>query len=411
MDDKTFKRRCLYVAVTVLGMAAVIAIMWNIGDILSVCATLLGKLYYYVSPLIYAFFIAYILYIPVSNLEAVLKKNPKIAAVKPQRLRIATILTTYIALIALIIVIIASIYLMIGGQLSRNTDINYIISYIMNYAAGFKVGDLSLADNPTVKQAFAAVEEWAQKYLTSSLSMDSLSSRISEISSSLVISIISLIISIYFMMDYENLTKHMYKYYMASLGRTAPGLKVYQTLNVFSRTFKQFLRGQLLEACIVAAMSVVALWIAGVNYFGIIGVIAGICNLIPFVGPWIGAIVAVLVSLLGGGYLTAIWAVVAMIVVQQIDNHLLAPKIVGDSVGLHPVITMVVLIIGADIGGIAGMLLAVPVAATVKNLINARQQRYAVDYAGYTDAPDSDEDTEGGADARRSPEAEPGDEA
>ena len=52
--------------------------------------------------------------------------------------------------------------------------------------------------------------------------------------------------------------------------------------------------------------------------------------------------------------------------VQQIDNHLLAPKIVGDSVGLHPVITMVVLLVGADIGGIVGMLLAVPVAAHSK---------------------------------------------
>lgn len=379
MDDRTFKRRCLYVAITVLGLFAAMGILWNIGDILSVCGVVIGKLYHYVSPLIYAFFIAYLLFIPVSHMETALRKNERIAAVKPQRLRIATILITYIGAIALVAVIIASIYIMIGGQLSRNTGVNDIINYILNYASGIKLGDKNLIDNPAIKQMVTAVEEWVQKYLNVSTGLSSLGSRVSEIGSSFVIGIISFIISIYFMMDYESLTKRMKEVYLAGPGRTEIGLKIFNGVNVFSRTFKQFLRGQLLEACIVAALSVVALWIVGVNYFGIIGVISGICNMIPFIGPWIGGLVAVVVSLLGGGYMTAIWAVVAMIIVQQIDNHLLAPKIVGDSVGLHPVITMVVLLVGADIGGIVGMLFAVPVAATVKNLLVLRRSHRSAD--------------------------------
>ncbi len=379
MDDRTFKRRCLYVAITVLGLFAAIGILWNIGDILGVCGVVLGKLYHYISPLLYAFFIAYLLFIPVSHMETALRKNERIAAVKPQRLRIATILITYIGAIALIAVIIASIYIMIGGQLSRNTGVNDIINYILNYASGIKLGDKNLIDNPAIKQMVAAVEEWVQKYLNAGTGLSSLGSRVSEIGSSFVIGIISFIISIYFMMDYESLTKRMKEVYLAGPGRTEIGLKIFNCVNIFSRTFKQFLRGQLLEACIVAALSVVALWIVGVNYFGIIGVISGICNMIPFIGPWIGGLVAVVVSLLGGGYMTAIWAVVAMIIVQQIDNHLLAPKIVGDSVGLHPVITMVVLLVGADIGGIVGMLFAVPVAATVKNLLVLRRSRRSAD--------------------------------
>ena len=395
MDDRTFKRRCLYVAVTILGLFAAIGILWNTGDILSVCGGVLGKLYHYISPLLYAFFIAYLLFIPVSHMETALRKNERIAAVKPQRLRIVTILITYICAIALVVVIIASIYIMIGGQLSRNTGVNDIINYILNYASGIKLGDKNLIDNPAIKQMVTAVEDWVQKYLNAGTGLTSLGSRVSEIGSSLVIGIISLIISIYFTMDYEDLTKRMKEVYLAGPGRTEIGLKIFNGVDVFSRTFKQFLRGQLLEACIVAALSVVALWIAGVNYFGIIGVISGICNLIPFVGPWIGAVVAVAVSLLGGGYMTAIWAVVAMIIVQQIDNHLLAPKIVGDSVGLHPVITMVVLLVGADIGGIVGMLLAVPVAATVKNLIVLRRSRRSADEGTVViDGTDSTENAE-----------------
>lgn len=377
MDDRTFKRRCLYVAVTILGLFAAIGVLWNIMDILGVCAAALGKIFYYISPLIYAFCIAYILYIPVSYLEINLRKNAKIAAVKPKRLRVGTMLTAYIALIALAVVIMASIYLMIGGQISDNLDFKHVFDYIINYFAGFEFGSLNMSENESLAELLSTIESWVQKIVTSNLK--SLSSTVTSIGSIVVMGVVSLIISIYFILDYEELTKRMNDVYMGSFGKTSPGRKIYNVVNVFSKTFKQFLKGQLLEAFIVAVLSVIALRIVGVNYYGVIGIISGICNLIPFVGPWIGAVVAVIVSLLGGGFMTAIWSVVAMIIVQQIDNHLLAPKIVGDSVGLHPVITMVVLLVGADIGGILGMLLAVPVAATVKNLLSGRNSRRAAE--------------------------------
>lgn len=377
MDDRTFKRRCLYVAVTILGLFAAIGVLWNIMDILGVCAAALGKIFYYISPLIYAFCIAYILYIPVSYLEITLRKNVKIAAVKPKRLRVGTMLTAYIALIALAVVIMASIYIMIGGQISGNLDFKHVFDYIINYFAGFELGSLNISENESLAELLSTIESWVQKIVTSNLK--SLSSTVTSIGSIVVMGVVSLIISIYFILDYEELTKRMNDVYMGSFGKTSPGRKIYNIVNVFSKTFKQFLKGQLLEAFIVAVLSVIALRIVGVNYYGVIGIISGICNLIPFVGPWIGAVVAVIVSLLGGGFMTAIWSVVAMIIVQQIDNHLLAPKIVGDSVGLHPVITMVVLLVGADVGGILGMLLAVPVAATVKNLLSGRNSRRAAE--------------------------------
>lgn len=402
MDDRTFKRRCLYVAVTILGLFAVIAMLWNITDILDVCAAVLGKIFYYISPLIYAFCIAYILYIPVSYMETGLRKNAQIAAMNPKRLRIMTMLTAYISMIALITLIIASIYIMIGGQLSAHMDLQHIFDYIVKYFSGFEFSDLKMSDNTSFKEILSNIENWVQKFVSNNL--ESVGTTVTSIGSVVVMGVVSLIISIYFIMDYENLTDRMTEVYLGSFGRTVPGHKIYEIVNVFSRTFKQFLKGQLLEAFIVAVMAVIALRIVGVNYYGVIGVISGVCNLIPFVGPWIGAIVAVIVSIIGGGFMTAVWSVVAMIIVQQIDNHLLAPKIVGESVGLHPVITMVVLLVGADIGGIAGMLLAVPVAATVKNLLADRNRRRAaeagavnIDGAEVFENSDSDDDSDSDA--------------
>ena len=76
------------------------------------------------------------------------------------------------------------------------------------------------------------------------------------------------------------------------------------------------------------------------------------------------------------GFHKVVYAIIAMLIVQQIDNHLLAPKIVGQSVGLHPVFTIMAILIGGKIGGLLGMLLAVPI-AFYKVLFNKWYDTYA----------------------------------
>ena len=128
--------------------------------------------------------------------------------------------------------------------------------------------------------------------------------------------------------------------------------------------------GEYKEAFFVGVLSAIALEIVGIDYAFIIGVIAGICNMIPYVGPIVGTILAAIMGLLSGNPLKILYAIISMLVVQQIDNNLLAPKIVGDSVGLHPVFTMMAILIGGNIGGLFGMLLSVPIAASFRVLFN-----------------------------------------
>ena len=130
------------------------------------------------------------------------------------------------------------------------------------------------------------------------------------------------------------------------------------------------MRGQLVEACFVGVLSVIVLYFIGIDYALIIGIIAGICNMIPYIGPIIGTILAVIIALLSGQPIKAIWVIIGMLVIQQVDNSLLAPKIVGDSVGLHPVFIMLAIIIGGNVGGLLGMLIAVPVTASLKILLS-----------------------------------------
>lgn len=126
-----------------------------------------------------------------------------------------------------------------------------------------------------------------------------------------------------------------------------------------------FIQGQLLTALIVGAMETVGLLIIGVKYAPILGLIGGIANIIPYFGPFIGAVPAVAVALIDSPA-KAIWTIVVFVIIQQIDNAFISPKIIEGRLGLHPVTTILAVLIGGEFFGIPGMLVAVPVTAMVK---------------------------------------------
>jgi predicted PurR-regulated permease PerM len=131
------------------------------------------------------------------------------------------------------------------------------------------------------------------------------------------------------------------------------------------KLLSKFIRGQIIVAMIVGLLSTVALFILGIDFAFLIGFIAGVSNIIPYVGPIIGAIPAVVIALLDTPA-KSIWVILAFTTIQQIESAVLSPKIVGDSVGLHPIVVILSLLIGNEWYGVIGMLFAVPIAASIK---------------------------------------------
>ena len=130
-----------------------------------------------------------------------------------------------------------------------------------------------------------------------------------------------------------------------------------------------FVRGQLLVAFIVGVASSFGMWVIGLPFWLLIGIIAGFLNLIPFLGPVVGGALAALVALLNGDVWQAVWAVVIMIVIQQIDNHLVTPVIQRARVNLSPLVIVLALIIGGTLAGLLGVLVAIPVTAAVRIVV------------------------------------------
>ena len=130
-----------------------------------------------------------------------------------------------------------------------------------------------------------------------------------------------------------------------------------------------FVRGQLLVAIIVGAASSLGMWLIDLPFWLLIGIIAGFLNLIPFMGPVVGGALAVLVALLNGSVTQAIWAVVIMIAIQQVDNHVITPLVQRARVNLSPLVIVLALIIGGTVAGLLGVLVAVPMTAAIRIIV------------------------------------------
>jgi predicted PurR-regulated permease PerM len=126
-----------------------------------------------------------------------------------------------------------------------------------------------------------------------------------------------------------------------------------------------FVRGQVIIMAAVGLMTWLGMRLIGMPYAGFIGALAGLLDLIPYLGPIVAAVVAIIIGLFTDPML-ALWAMVVMIVVQQIETNLIRPKVMSDQVGLHPVVVILAVIGGTALFGFIGLLLAVPVVGVVK---------------------------------------------
>ena len=130
-----------------------------------------------------------------------------------------------------------------------------------------------------------------------------------------------------------------------------------------------FIRGQLMVAFFLGLIYAIALTIAGLNYGFLIGIISGVLSIIPLVGSIVGLLISVTVAWFQSGDLSYLAIIAAIFIVGQIvEGNLLTPKLLGDSVGLHPLWILFALMAGGSAFGIVGMLVAVPVAAIISVL-------------------------------------------
>lgn len=192
-------------------------------------------------------------------------------------------------------------------------------------------------------------------------------SSISNISSYLTTFIFSTIIGIYFMIDGAMIKKFIKKVGSALLSEKS-NKRISRFIGDADQVFSGYIRGQLTDAVVMMILISLTLSVVGVKFAFIIGIIAGIGNLVPYLGPFIAYAGTAIVCLINGQYSELLIAVIALFIIQTLDGNIIQPKLLSQSIQIHPVLVIISLIFGNAIGGLLGMLLAVPVGALIKLL-------------------------------------------
>ena len=163
-------------------------------------------------------------------------------------------------------------------------------------------------------------------------------------------------------------------------------------LGIVHRVVRAYVRAQLLSALIVGVMVFIGLTLLDMPFAATLGLLAGIFGLIPIIGPIIGAVPGVLVSLAVSPD-QIIWVIVVYTAVQLIENNLLSPRIHGNAVRLHPVLIMAILVIASQLMGLWGVLIGVPLTAVLRDVFVYFHREWSAKEAEGGESPSPEEET------------------
>jgi len=364
--DRVYIKYVLYIVLAATLIFISYNVIFNFKQLFSNIIVILKASISIIMPLIIGCIIAYLLY-PLSKIiDSFLVKRLKLK----YKTRLISIVLTYIVVILLFIMLVYSIYAMIGGQISSNETLSVIFAkigdYIKRYNELFDFVNKKIAQSGLsidIKGYLSQAIKQVYSYL--SLSINGIISLFAGIGNIILNSFIGVFISFYLLKDYD-FFKKLYFNSVSLLMKESKFKRLNKTIFEINDIMSSFIRGQLLDGLIVGLISSVGLSILGLDFAFLIGLTAGIANIIPYVGPLIGCIPAIIIGILSPNPIMALWAVILLLAVQQLDSAVISPKIVGDSMGLHPIFVIMAITIGGSIAGIMGMLLSVPIAGIIK---------------------------------------------
>ena len=326
-----------------------------IGNFLSVLA-----------PFVEGILIAYILYTPCKKMEKFLQKN-KSKFIKKHS-RGASIAIVYILVFALIVWFMTAIIPTIASSVAD------LISNVQSYYNAVVSDSPDLSITPFIQDnILKPVVDWIQnidfeKWFTFDRIKEYLSSAMGLIRGIINI-FIAIICSVYILAQRTRIVRFLNKLAKATLTE-----KGYQRFNKYfnqgNNIFFRYLSSQMLDGIVVAIITSIAMSIMGIKYSILLGTLIGLSNLIPYFGAIFGVAIAIIITILTGGWQQALIMGIVVIILQQIDANLINPRITSSSLKVSPLLIMFAVTVGGAYFGVLGMFLAAPVFTLIKVIVD-----------------------------------------
>ncbi|MBE5935748.1 MAG: AI-2E family transporter [Lachnospiraceae bacterium] len=352
--------------VIVLSVIA-IYILWHFSKVSSVVMNFISNL----SAFVVAFFIAYFMN-PFVNLlhNKLLSKK-----IKSEKLSISlSILVSYILVTALLAVLLFFILPEVYYSIADLTETiskaipsisNKLINFIEDLEKKFPWFDW----NTIEKQIQTSIPEFMKVTTNFVTYIFEKAINISISVISLVLSlIISVTVSVYMILDKKLLAKNACRVLYAITSKSK-ACAIVKTVRECNNIFYNFVMGKALDSSIIFVITFVLMSIFKLKFTLLISIFVGVTNMIPYFGPFIGAIPGIIILLIVDP-IDAIIFTIEIIVIQQFDGLYLGPKILGDSCGIKPLWVIFGITLGGAYGGALGMFLGVPLTAILAHLVN-----------------------------------------
>lgn len=333
---------------------------WILQTFLAIVGAYLLYLFLRNNPFLYDIFITIIISIVLAY-----ALNPIINKLENRGIkRIFAVLILYVSIIAILFILSFLIIPKSGREIKRlANDLPLYLDKLSEMVDGLydryssTVGDLPPLFT-MIEDIVKENVENVQAYLA--MGAKTFFSAIIGVTSKLINIVLTPILTLYFLVDKDA--------FVARLKRLIPRRYKKDTIylaKTIDHSLAKFIRGRLLMALYVGVFTSIMLLIIGVDFAIVIGFVTGLFDIVPYIGPLMGFIPAMFFGFIESP-IKAVWVSILFVVIQWGENNVLAPKIIGENMGIHPLVILLSIIIGGGIFGVFGMIISVPLVAIFK---------------------------------------------
>ena len=336
-----------------------------------------GSIFSLFTPIFLGFCIAFVLNVPMRFLEGHILPRTQRKGLRKLRRPLCVLIS--LCFIIAILVLVSE--LVVPELINAFTVLSQSLTVFFVDAQEWAMANAEMF--PELKEWLAGLElNWAElgktafTYVTSSATglLSGATQFVVALAGGITQTLIAFIFALYMLMDKEHLKQQLSRLCSALLPKKyADGL--FFVANLSKRTFASFVTGQCTEACILGVLCWLGMLVFRFPYAPMIGALVGVTALIPIMGAFVGTVVGAFMIVMTGNWVQAIWFVVFLLVLQQIEGNVIYPRVVGSSVGLPSIWVLAAVTVGGSLWGIAGMLFAVPLCSVLYALLRLYVQK------------------------------------
>ena len=351
-----------------IGLVTLIVLgVWNWNSLMG----LVGSIFKTLGPIINGAIFAYILNLLMVRYEGLLTKVqgqvPGVKSLKRPVSMFLSLLTFVLAVIMILVLVLPQLSTAISRFIEVIPGVStWLQRAIEEYDAYFPqlqtlMSQLNINWGSLIQQSMTVLNTLSSNFLNITFNT------ITGVASNTINSILSLMVALYILGSKERLLLQSKRVIMAYL-KPGHAQTLLDIIRLMNESFTNFFVGMTLEGIILGSLVTVAASIFNLPYAGMLGVIAGVMALIPIIGGYISAAVGTLM-LLAVSPSQALFYLIMVIIIMQLEGNLIYPRVVGGSIGLPGLWVLVAFTVGGGLMGISGMILGIPLAATLYKLL------------------------------------------